>query len=250
MGCFGSTTTNSNTGTVTQSVPAWVDAAGQKAYSAAQNFYDQPYQPYTGNRVAPLTAGQNSAISTAAGTTPQRVVDEGGFLGKISDYLNPYRSAVLDPAINEINKSYDAQRKTLAGSATAANAFGDARHGIVESNLNSNQAKDIGATSGQILSQGYDTAMAQRTSDQTSFYNQLSQLLNIGGTAQQNEQNKLDTSYEAYQAQQQSPYDKLASLVSVFGATPYARTTTSSGTTTTPNNTFSGLLGSLLGGLL
>ena len=216
MGCFGGSTTTTNNVTKTE-VPQWVEDAGKSVVAAGQNLFNSPYQAYTGNRVADLTSGQQSAINTAAGTTPQRVVDEGGFLGKISDYLNPYTSAVLDPAIEQLNKSYASNRKSLAGAATSANAFGDARQGILEAEMNSNQAKDIAATTANIMNTGYTQAMGERQADQTGFYNQLAQLLNIGGVQQQNEQNKLDTDYEAYQAAQQSPYDKLAALKGNFG---------------------------------
>lgn len=265
MACFGSTTTtDKNSGSSTTTVPPWVEQASQNAYAAASNLYNAPYQPYTGQRVADVTPTQTGAITdlqTKAPTiNPGRVVDEGGFLGSISDYLNPYRTNVLDTAVGNINQSYDAKRKALGASATSANAFGDARQGVLEGNMNSQQAKDIGSTSGQILNDAYGQAMAERTSDldrktqadttnASNFYTKIADLLSAGATQQQTAQNKLDTSYEAYQAQQQSPYDKLAALMSAFNGAPYSRTTTSSGTASKSDNSnsFASILGSLVG---
>ena len=57
-----STNTTTNTsGTSSTSIPAWLDSASQGAVAQAQALAAQPYQPITGELVAPTTAAQNQA---------------------------------------------------------------------------------------------------------------------------------------------------------------------------------------------
>jgi hypothetical protein len=57
--------TTSNTQQSTQ-IPAYLQQAGQDAISKANSIASTPFQPFTGQQVAPLTANQNTAIDTAA----------------------------------------------------------------------------------------------------------------------------------------------------------------------------------------
>jgi hypothetical protein len=293
MGCGGGGGTQ--TSTTVNSVPDWVSNAGQDIFHKAQTFYNSGYQPYTGQRQAPLNADQNSAFDQVRSYHPpavtgeamdmvrratqplstERTVDQNGRLGSFDDYLNPYRMEALNPAIDAINRSSDAQRKQIGGNAMSAHAFGDARHGIMDARLNQDTSRAIGDTVSTALGSQFNTMMGQRagdldrfnhsdlanraalmggasalpqiaSADQNSFLARMQALMGAGGVEQQQAQTALDIPYQQYQAQQQDAYDRLASLVSVIGGVPYTRTQT----TTSPkpaDNGLWGALGSVLG---
>lgn len=290
-------------------LPKWLEAAGPEVYGYAKGFYNTPYQPYTGQRVADFSADQNAAFggvrdyisgftdNTGAniaavnsyGSAPaqqvgtERVVDESGRLGAISDYINPFISGSLAPAIRDIETSASRERNRVGGMATMAGAFGDARHGIAESDVNRNAQTAIGDVSARAYTQAFQDALAQRAGDLGRFlqtdtanagYNEQAlqrqitgattaqgmqsqgqndaitrwmTLLGTGALQQQQGQNALDTQYEAYTAEQRDAYDRLATLVSSLSGIPHGQTTTS--TSTQPNNAWATVLGGFLGAL-
>lgn len=284
-----------STSTTEMKLPKWVEEAGKETYGKAKSFYSEGYQPYTGGeRVAGFTPGQQNVFAQtrayqrpdvtgevldlnrrgAAPISSERIVDEGGRLGSIDDYMNPYREQALEPALRRIQQASDIQRKRIGGAATSANAFGDARHGIMESRLNADTSQAYGDTAWNALKQSFDSAMGQRSqdldrfmtadqtnrqaaftgaqgltsaadADQNSFLARMQSLLGIGGLEQQDAQSRLDVPYNDYLMKQQDSYDRLAALVSALGGVPYGRTQV-----TKENDGGAGLfgaLGSLLG---
>lgn len=286
-------------GKTTNSVPKWIEDAGKNIYSKASAFYDKGYTPYKGNRVAAFnptqttafaqignnanydTADQQQAIDwtkDAHSMVPSiadvgRVVDENGALGKISDYVNPYTDAALDPAIRDINRAADAERGRIGDSAFGAHAFGDARQGLRENELARTTETAIGDTSAKAHEAAFNQAMTTRGTDldriiagrttaaglglqsanqlsgeaaakDKSFLDRVMAQLGVGNLEQQNSQSKLDTNYQAWQGARQDQYDRLASLMSVIQGVPYTRTTQ---TSSNPMTDILKLFGSLAG---
>lgn len=282
-------------------IPAWLSAAGQDAYGKASTIYDKPYEAYSGDRVAGLTGDQGngfqmlrdwvssggSAPTRDAGTaliqkgaayTPstERIVDEGGRLGKMSDYTNPFTAQTLDPTLREIDRQTQAARMRTGDRATSAGAFGDARSGVLEGMDNRTGVQAGSDATYKAFADAFNTAMGLRSGDlnrftagdessanrdiaaggalvdtagkaQQDFMSQLTALLTTGGIQQQNAQSGLDANYEAYQNEQNDPYKKLAALVSTIGGVPYSTT----GTTTKDDGGAGALslLGSLIGAI-
>ncbi len=95
-----STNTTTNTsGTSSTSIPAWLDTASQGAVAQAQALSQQPYQPITGELVAPTTGAQNQAYQQVANLQGQ-----------------------ADPAYQASQAAYTG----LLGSATPETAVGNA----------------------------------------------------------------------------------------------------------------------------
>jgi hypothetical protein len=300
-----STTTSTN-------IPQWVTEAGKDIYGKAKSFYESGYTPYSGQRVADLSADQAAAFDAmrsyfegggssgmnaeaanlfrqaasapAQSVSTERIVDTGGRLGALDAYINPNVAATLQPTIRAITEEADRQRRNIGAMATSAGAYGDARHGVLESTLGRNTEMAIGDATGRAYADAWNNAMAARAADlnrffgadtanagfaetalgrtaagganlgslagadQDQFMARLSGLLQTGLGQQQQGQNILDTQYQAYQAQQQDAYDRLAALVSVISGLPYNRQTV-----TTQNDGGAGLigaLGSLIGAFL
>lgn len=120
-----------------------------------------------------VTGGQGSSGQIDAGQygvqndplSTERLVDEGGFLGSIDSYMNPYLEQVLGPQIRKMNEQLSRDQRSLASNATMSGAFGDARHGVMEGTMNRNANQDVMDTTGRAYSDAYGQAMALRGSD-------------------------------------------------------------------------------------
>ena len=97
--------------------------------------------------------------------TTGTVVDEGGPLGAISSYMNPYLSNSLDPTIREIQEESERQRRSIGASATMSGAFGDGRHGIMEGENFEKTNQAVSDATYRANKDAYDNAMALRSSD-------------------------------------------------------------------------------------
>ncbi len=289
------------------SVPGYVTDIGTALAGKAGEVLNKPFEAYTGQRVADFTSDQQSAfqklrdlISGApqvgadaikgaqnyAKAGPQqisteRVVDENGKLGAISDYLNPQREAVLNPALRTIQEQADAQRKKINANRTTAGAFGDARHGISEAMLGRDTSLAMGETAGKVMSDAYDKAMGQRaadlarmlgvdtananyneqalgreltgtgamldraTADQTRQLSGISALLGSGTQQQANAQQNLDAAFAEFMRRYGDDYAKIAGVTQAMTGLKGNYETTQ--TQTKPDNSILGGVGSAAG---
>jgi hypothetical protein len=292
--------------------PDWVNEAGEFLTAKGKDFANTDFTAYTGDRVADFSSDQSNAfqrlrdviagapqvgpealnmVRTAANAPAQavsteRVVDEGGKLGSIASYTDPYMKAADGPvqaAIRKITEASDVQRKGIGAGATMAGAFGDARHGIKEAQLGRDTSLAIGETAGNLYGKAFSDAMASRTGDlnrfgQTDLANagfnetalgrmakgatdltgtaqadqqrmlqQVAALLESGGQQQGQEQMGLDRAWEEFLREQYGDTTtKLGVLGSALGAGPKESTTT----TQTPDTTGARLAGSAMGAIL
>lgn len=181
---FGDQTSVSEMG-----IPGWLEKGAKSTFKSAQNFYDDPYKKFKGDRVADFTPVQNDAfksiidwgntgakealqLTSDAASAPGyqltdygRIVDETGKLGAISDYINPYVQNAIDPAIRDIERASAAERMRIGDMATRAGAYGDARQGVLEGVVNRNNNEAVGDLSYKGWADAYNNAMAARTGD-------------------------------------------------------------------------------------
>ena len=285
----GSSTTTSQTST---SFPKEFQPLVKAATSRATDIAGSPFQSFGGDRVAEFSGDQSGAMDLvrqwASFTNPgetmeflknstetyantpaynERVVDEGGYLGNISDYINPYIQNALNPTIREIGESGARQRNEIDAGATMAGAFGDSAHGIITSEQMRGETEAISDASYKAYADAFGLSMQQRTGDRDSkiatsergldrlftggqaggqnFYDVMSLLFGSGDRQQQQEQSQLDTQYEEFLRSGEWPFRGLDALTSVLSGAPTTQTTTS----TQPDNSLGGLIGGLLGGI-
>lgn len=105
-----------------------------------------------------------------ASLTPERVVDEGGYLGGIEGYVNPYLEQVLAPQVRNIEEATQRRLNDLGASAASAGSFGDARHGVNESLVYRDANRAIGDVTGQAYRDAWNTAMGLRGNDLMTRY--------------------------------------------------------------------------------
>lgn len=141
--------------TTTQVVlPDWVNQAAQYNLNFARNVANQPYTPYTGERVAPFDRyqrlAQNRALSfankrygfselNAARNATRKVAQyrPDSFLdADISAYMNPFTENVTDATLAQLDRGRQMAIQGNAEAAARAGAFGGSRHGVVEAETN------------------------------------------------------------------------------------------------------------------
>ncbi len=281
----------------TSPIPTWLEDASKTLTEKSAAQAEKPFEAFTGDRVADLTPDQTNAFQLLrdfiSGGRPQaaakqygeapapeigteRVVDEGGRLGAIKDYLNPYVENALTPALARIQEQADARRKQINAGATSARAFGDARHGIVESTLDKNTSQAIGDTASNFMMNAFDKSMGTRATDlnrfgevdkvnaqfdeaalkrkleggnaeQAQMLQQIQALLGAGATQQQTGQAEADAIYQEFIRKYQHDPQQLQILANVLAKLPYSQVKTTDETATQPDNSLLGTAGSVVG---
>lgn len=167
-------------------LPQWVQDAGQKnlaqAYSVSQNLME----PYSGPRVADMTAGQQADIAalqnnvgstnpafayaqnTAAGLTNYNPaqVNAGTLAGTdLSTYMNPFTQNVINSAMQGIDVQRQQALNQIGDQALKTGAFGGSRQGISEGVTNAGAAMQAGNLASQLQMQNYNQAVQNATND-------------------------------------------------------------------------------------
>jgi hypothetical protein len=135
----------------TSTVPPQFLQAYQQTMGRANQVASTPYQAYTGNLVAPLTAIQNAGIqgvtNTASSYQPARSAAQSDISAStaplwssvapvngstIAQYENPYQSQLIGATEGQIANTDTQQQNQLEGQAGAAGAFGGDRMGVAQ----------------------------------------------------------------------------------------------------------------------
>jgi len=309
--CFGMTTTQQQTTTPSP----FTQGAGQDVFGFARNLAGQPFNaPLQG--VAPFTPMQTqgwSAISNLAnasdannpfynkiandfaayGAAPAGKIHAPSVLGgdanamtaKLTDYVDPNLAFELNPTLQEITRQANIAKNGPGGagaSATAAGAYGDARQGVENANVDATAIRQAAQATGQAYQDAFKNAANLRGVDVANLINTQGQNANLneqalarvlgsgnalqnlaqyqtgtglnlaqaaiaGGTQQQqNAQQQLNALYSQQLQNLLGPYQyQLPALTSALAAlTPTQPTTT---TTQAPNNIGWNILGSIFG---
>ncbi|MBT1154380.1 hypothetical protein J1C56_02115 [Aminobacter anthyllidis] len=188
-----------NTTTSTGSIPDYIANPTKNALGSVESFLKSPDNYVYGSKpgetlYTPLSQGQNKAIGNvnwladqnlaelfgtnkAGGMldefaaykpdqlSAEKLTDEGGYLGSIDGYMNPYLRQILDPQIREIGDGLQRGRRDLGANASMSGAFGDARHGIVETGLYDDAAENAADITGRTYSDAWNNAMQMRSGD-------------------------------------------------------------------------------------
>lgn len=289
-----------STQTSTTNLPSWIEQPTQNAIGQVQSWMGSPANYVYGSKPgeslwAPLANGQKKAINNInwlsdqnlakmfgidtagdlykdfASFTPDKVTDEGGYLGKIDNYMNPYLDRVMAPQLKQIQDSLQSGRRDLGGSAAMSGAFGDARHGVMETGMYDDANRASTDVVGRTMSDAFTTAMGLRAGDNqnriNANQNKATAAAGIAGLGQQHFQNISDTNDALFNSGQvergveqeritamrgfqeaikNKKYDDAIKLLGVLMGSPQPSTTTTSGSQSSNDGIF-GLLGALAG---
>jgi len=240
-------------GSTVSNMPTWMSDYANSVLSGAAGAGSEPYQPYTGPRVAPLNPDQQAGFQATRDTVAnqkgplslaQPYLDQAGktFTGSnVTDYMNPYIQNVTDRnaaltgrAINEqllpaLASKFGSYGQDTRSSAYRAEADRGSRD-LMESLQQQNNA---------LLSQGYQQAGEQFSSD-AGRNAQLAQIMgplaqyqqqiglgganalqNIGATQQGETQKSLDTAYQDFQQQRDYPKTQISWMQSLLNGMPF-----------------------------
>jgi hypothetical protein len=161
----------------TRKVPKWVESAAKDTLSTAQRVADTPYTPYTGQRVAPLSANEQRGIEMAGGSVGQYQEDidrarnlfrrgEERFTdADIQAYMNPYIKGALDPAARELREDAAGRVNQLRGQAASRGAFGGGRATLMEEEAKKTLTEGLGDLYGRGYAQAFESGADRWAAD-------------------------------------------------------------------------------------
>lgn len=259
MGFFSPTmnTVGGQTTSTTQTLPPWVEQALMQTVDRAQLLSEQPYQPFPGPRVAPITQDQLDAFALArtgiggaqpfmdqAGTALTSALERPTLAG-IQQYMDPFDELVTQNIISELSRQNDMQGIADQAQAVKLGAFGGSRTGVVEAERSRNFNRLISDVMAQRGSQSYGQALGQfNTQQQTGILGaqtaaqmaqmqqklnagDVSSLIGIGAFQQAQGQQSLDLAYADFIRQQQYPYQQVSFFNDILTGVPSTQQTTS-----------------------
>jgi len=225
--------------------------------------------------VAPYVGQTGGLISNYANAGPQHV-SAPTISSMMSPYMNQYVQQALAPQLNLQDQQFAAQNKGFDSSATGAGAFGDTGWGIGKTNLTNQQniartglignaynaafntaigagAQDV---ANNINTQGTnaslaETALGRQLGGANALYGQgtgATNLINtLGGQQTGQDQARLNAQYNQWMMAQQYPFQTLQALNQTLGSAAAGAPKTTTNTSSAPDNSGWGMLGSALG---
>jgi hypothetical protein len=191
-----------STSTQTAELPEWARGYAKDTLAkgaALTDINQNPYQQYTGDRIAGFSPMQQQAMQNAQGMSVAPQVGQGtaaatmaglgglgvagqanpyGFQNQVGGYMNPYMNQILAPQLAEANRQYDIGATKQQSAATQAGAFGGSREAIMAAENERNRNTGLN----QIIGQGYNTAF---TNAQNQYNQNLQNQLAGFGMANQ-----------------------------------------------------------------
>jgi len=202
------------------------------------------YQPHLtqagtyGTQAGTTMGGVSPHIAGAAGLTG---TGAGTGAGSIASYMSPYQSQLIDTSLAEFDKQSTMRGQNISDAAVGMGGYGGGRHGVLESEYQTQSDKNRAALHAQMLSQSFCQAQQARQQDYTnqlglagaqaglaqgqmglgSYQQGLAQLTpqlaggdiqtlsGVGGIQQQQTQNVLNAQQQANQMAAMEPYQRL-----------------------------------------
>lgn len=166
-------------------LPDWQMDLFKDFYERSKQAADEPFEAYTGQPVAPLTAQELQAggaieglFSSALGYDPAKALQDivsqpvptleaaPSFLDvDIGAYQSPYQQQVIDLALQDIGKAEDIARQQAEDVALRAGAFGGSRGTIYEQEALRPFAEEKLRTVAGLRQAGYEDAAARAARD-------------------------------------------------------------------------------------
>lgn len=166
----------------------------------AEAVSNQPYQLYTGPRIADFNADQTQAFDiardlpgtyqpgmqtaqglttlaavnspsqyTAGVHTPGQITDPGVFdTGAANQYMNPYLATVLDQQLERANTRFGEQRLGRNARAARSGVFGGYRQGVEEAIAERDYNQQLNEIEGSALFNAYQNAQQQFNQDRAA----------------------------------------------------------------------------------
>lgn len=228
-----------------EAAPYYSTLLGQAA--AVTDINNNPWQQYTGQRVAGFSPMQQTAFNDLEGMQlPQQTTDASNMAyqtgntkfnmpGVAGSYMSPYIQNALNPVMESMQRQSDLRQRDLSGQAQQAGAFGGYRHGLQLAEEQRNTQKNMGDTYAQGMQAAYGAAnnsynadaniglqgastlgqLGQQQYSQRLGLNQAQQL--AGAQVQDQSQQNLNNQYQDFLGQQNWPYKNIGFMSDIIG---------------------------------
>lgn len=182
-------------GSTTENLPQWMSDYTQGLIAKANQIGAQPYQPYTGPRIAGTTPDQQRAqeVTRSSVGVYQPWLQQAGALtqaagaidapgaaapymaqagkrapGNLQEYIDPYIGNVIDRAKLEANRNYDENiQPRLNNQFTSSGQYGSSAHMRESNRAARDLTEGLQSQAMEALSQAYGQAGSQFQSDQS-----------------------------------------------------------------------------------
>lgn len=207
------------TATQVKEIPAWAQPSAQNLLARGESLSNQPYQQYSGERVAGLDPYQQQGFGQIANMatygTPGQAESFGNYQDTMSGaYLspdsNPYLQGMVNTALDNVQTRVNSQ-------------FGGSNYGTTAHQ--ETLAKSLGDVANQAYGQNYANERMNQMRGQTlapqmnaMAYGNAQQLVGIGDIYRQEAQDKLNIGFNDWQQAQNQPYRQLDVLANALGA--------------------------------
>lgn len=167
-----------------ESLANWAGPYVTRMLGQAAALSQMPYQTYGG----PLTAGTSALQDKFFGGLgsigfPSQLGKSFTDTGVQQQYMNPYMQQVLAPQMQAMQRQADIQRNAMGAQLAKSGAFGGARAGLMESQLNADLMRQQQQATGQAYGQAYTQGLGQFNTEQQQAQ-QLAQMMGGAGAAQ------------------------------------------------------------------
>jgi hypothetical protein len=241
VGDFWSGTAPSSISTTASDAGMGVQPAWQQDYTRAMlgnavTQIDQPYQAYTGARIAgqdPLS-GQASTLaqSNVGAWQPSMDYAQGKAYDNVQNYMNPYQNQVVD-RIAQLGQQNLTQNLMPQVNSTfnGSGQFGSTRNADFMGRALADTQREVLGQQGQLLNTGYNQAMQAFNTDATRIANvaqnaatlgaaDVTQLDTLGRVNQAQNQQNLDLNYLNFKEQNEAPRQNLAFMNDLIRGLP------------------------------
>lgn len=207
-------TKQTQTSTTTPTNPEWVTSGAQGLAGNVQSLAGQDPQSFfagpsdlqnQGFNLFSGLGGQASGwLNQAAqmASTPTQVGDTSlataqSAAQNMGQYANPFQQQVIDSSMNDLNRARMLTQNGNGQGAIAAGQYGGSRQGVLDANADDSFLRNVGALSGNLNMQGFNTAAGLGAADADRFTG--TSQFNVG---QQNNMTALQAQLDAAQKMQ------------------------------------------------
>jgi hypothetical protein len=171
-------------------IPEYFKEIQERTLRRAENVFDVPYKPFTGDRIADLDPMETQA----ANVYKNQILPQSGQLSAIgaqtydtataANYANPYQDQVISGALGDLQEAYGQTQKGMTAQAIGAGAFGGERQGI-ENVLGRERYLDtVGDTSARLRQAGFESGANRFAQDRAAqLQSAQSQIGALGSSA-------------------------------------------------------------------
>jgi len=218
-------------------IPQYFKDIQERTLKRAEEVGQRPYEAYTGQMIAPLSALEQQAANVATQqllpqTQQLRAIGEQRFTPAVAQqYMNPYESQVIKGAIGDVEEQYQQAQRALSATAVGAGAFGGTRFGVERALGTERFLDQVGDISSRLRQAGFESGAARFAADRATQLNaaqaQLAGLTGAaaglsqyGGIERGIEQTQLAEAYRNFIEEREYPVEQVRQVVGALAGAP------------------------------